>query len=206
MSLYDELGVAKDASKADIKRAYRKRARETHPDKPGGDKEAFQKVSLAYALLTDDGRRADYDATGNTRVNNRQAQQMEFIAGMVLSLIDQMPEEDIDSENLIEHVRINLRQGLTRGQQSIKDIQRAIAKRERAKARVIKKSGENLIAAMIAGDINARQQRIEALRDEIQAGHEMLAMLEDYHYQMEILISGAGAFFPFAGFTSSTSL
>ena len=57
MTLYDDLGVRKDATPDEIKRAYRKRARDTHPDKPGGDKEHFQKVAKAYALLSDDTRR-----------------------------------------------------------------------------------------------------------------------------------------------------
>lgn len=49
---YRELGVEKDASADDIKRAYRKRARETHPDH-GGNAEAFARVSTAMTVLGD---------------------------------------------------------------------------------------------------------------------------------------------------------
>ena len=58
---YSVLGVGKDASSDDIKNAYRKLAREHHPDK-GGDKERFQEIQKAYETLSDPQRRSEYDS------------------------------------------------------------------------------------------------------------------------------------------------
>ncbi|MDT5036410.1 MAG: molecular chaperone DnaJ [Micromonosporaceae bacterium] len=61
---YAVLGVAKSASADDIKKAYRKLAREQHPDHNPGDKSAearFKDVSEAYGVLSDEGKRKEYD-------------------------------------------------------------------------------------------------------------------------------------------------
>lgn len=65
---YEILGVSKNASKADIKKAYRKKAIEYHPDKNPGDKAAeenFKKAAEAYEVLSDDNKRAKYDQFGH---------------------------------------------------------------------------------------------------------------------------------------------
>lgn len=57
--LYDVLGVKKDASEAEIKRAYRKLAAKYHPDvnhEPGAE-EKFKKINEAYETLSDDQKR-----------------------------------------------------------------------------------------------------------------------------------------------------
>src|SRR3954452_21110396 len=61
---YAALGVAKDADAATIKKAYRKLARDLHPDKNPGDAESearFKEVSEAYDVLSDTKKRQEYD-------------------------------------------------------------------------------------------------------------------------------------------------
>src|SRR6478609_2490384 len=61
---YKALGVTKDASAQDIKKTYRKLARELHPDKNPGDSSAearFKEVSEAYDVLSDSAKRKEYD-------------------------------------------------------------------------------------------------------------------------------------------------
>jgi DnaJ-class molecular chaperone len=74
--LYSTLGVKRDASEADIKKAYRKLAKELHPDRNKDNPTAtarFSKVTQAYDILTDKDKRARYDRgeldeDGNPRV------------------------------------------------------------------------------------------------------------------------------------------
>lgn len=64
-TLYETLGVARDATPEEIKAAYRKAAMRSHPDREGGSKEAFQAVQRAGEILLDEAKRAHYDATGD---------------------------------------------------------------------------------------------------------------------------------------------
>ncbi len=64
---YEVLGVARNASESDIKKAYRKLARHYHPDRNPGDKQAearFKEVQEAYDVLNDKAKRAQYDRFG----------------------------------------------------------------------------------------------------------------------------------------------
>lgn len=61
---YEILGVQKTASKDDIKKAFRTLAHKYHPDKKGGDEAKFKEVNEAYTVLSDDKKRAEYDAYG----------------------------------------------------------------------------------------------------------------------------------------------
>lgn len=66
---YDVLGVPRNASQKDIKKAYYQLAKKYHPDTNKGDPEAqkkFQEVSEAYEVLSDEGKRQQYDSWGST--------------------------------------------------------------------------------------------------------------------------------------------
>jgi molecular chaperone DnaJ len=69
---YEVLGVAKSASADDIKKAYRKKALEFHPDRNPGDKaaeEKFKEAAEAYDVLSDQDKRARYDRYGHAGVD-----------------------------------------------------------------------------------------------------------------------------------------
>ncbi len=65
--LYEILGVSRNATKSEIKAAYRKKARECHPDVAKDDPESerkFKELTFAYEILSDDVKRRDYDMWG----------------------------------------------------------------------------------------------------------------------------------------------
>jgi curved DNA-binding protein len=75
---YQILGVKKDASKEEIKKAYRKLAMKYHPDHAKGDKaaeEKFKKISEAYAVLSDNEKRKEYDTFGAEGFRQRFSQE-----------------------------------------------------------------------------------------------------------------------------------
>jgi molecular chaperone DnaJ len=70
---YEVLGVSKDTPKAEIKKAYRKLALKYHPDrnKSADAEEKFKEISEAYAVLSDDEKRSQYDQFGHAGINGK---------------------------------------------------------------------------------------------------------------------------------------
>ncbi|MHB1868673.1 MAG: molecular chaperone DnaJ [Nitrososphaerales archaeon] len=70
---YEVLGVPKDATKDQLKTAYRKLAMQYHPDrnKAAGAEDRFKEISEAYAVLSDDAKRAQYDRFGHEGIQGR---------------------------------------------------------------------------------------------------------------------------------------
>lgn len=79
-SHYETLGIKADASPEEIKRAYRKRATKEHPDKATGNHDAMSALAIAYGVLSDPERRANYDETGRDQLPRTE----EHIASMVM--------------------------------------------------------------------------------------------------------------------------
>ena len=78
MDYYETLGVDRKADQPAIKKAYRKLALKYHPDKTKGDKtaeEKFKQVSEAYAVLSDQEKRQQYDTYGAEGFQQRYSQE-----------------------------------------------------------------------------------------------------------------------------------
>lgn len=104
---YSTLGVDKNATPEDIKKAYRKLANIHHPDKETGDEAKFKEVKEAYEVLSDPIKKGQYDRTGSA--NNSPNQNYSDINDIHDALKAQM-EEFINRqrENMIQNIGIQI--------------------------------------------------------------------------------------------------
>lgn len=106
---YDTLGVTRDASPDEIKKAFRKLARKHHPDMNSESDVSMSDINVAYEVLSDPQRRANYDATGDDSVTQLQA----FAKGMVIAKIGQwMENEQLEHMDAMAYVREALKKDL----------------------------------------------------------------------------------------------
>lgn len=103
MDYYNILGINKNASQEEIKKAFRKKSMETHPDR-GGNEEEFRKVSEAYDILSDNDKRSEYDRFGTVEDGKKRFQSHGFSMDDIFSQFS-----DIFGGN--RHQDYNIRKG-----------------------------------------------------------------------------------------------
>lgn len=191
MSLYEDLGVPPDATDAEIKRAYRKRAQRVHPDKPGGSNEEFQGLKHAYETLSDRSRRDRYDQTGSSDSIDINLAAQNRVISLLFSAIDAIELDELERVNLIDVLRKRIINDRETDQKAIATIHSRIAKRERILKRIRRKMKDgktNILVRALQKDIDERRRRIEIGKEAL-AGHEAaLKFLDEYCYDADLVL------------------
>lgn len=108
MDYYEILGVKKDSSPSEIKKAYRKLALKYHPDKNNGGKEAeakFKEINEAYAVLSDPDKKKQYDLYGSANFHQRYSKE-DIFRGFDLN--DILRQFGFDATGQSAHFRSNM--------------------------------------------------------------------------------------------------
>lgn len=184
--LYEELGVARDASEKQIRQAYRRRAKKEHPD-TGGSPEAFERLQLAHLVLTDQKRRADYDRTGECdepAPDQSESDALSLIAGAVMRVLD------ADFDPLACDLRAKMAERIgasmehVRGQ--LEDVPRVKARAEKIIGRFKKRSpGEPIIDSMLRGFADQLGKTEAPMRESLRAHERALEILKDYDFKAD---------------------
>lgn len=168
---YQVLGVERTAPKEKIRRAYRRRAQQHHPDR-GGDPARMAEINQAYALLTDDSARERFDRTGEAGV----AQSLEAQArAAAFSAMNQIIEEAPDQVNPIEALRQAL--GNARNQAKVQ-ASTCRGRRNRLEKRLKRMRDGGFFAGLFAEKIGALERAIAGAEDKVavcQAALELVA-------------------------------
>lgn len=179
-SLYTILDVEQDASPEDIKKAYRKKAQQLHPDKENGDEELFKQVKAAYEVLSDELKRKHYDETGELVQEFEDSPVIQALIEIVLKLASQL---DIVHTDLISVCRVNVQATQKQHQQNKENIlQTANRFRDAADRIKVAEGQENILKQALlseAENLDAQAKQVQVLLD---IGDRILKMLENYSY------------------------
>lgn len=177
---YSTLGVSPSADTAEIKRAYKKRVKEAHPD-AGGTAEEFSNVGKAYRLLTDQTTRDRYDKTGTTeeQADNKTANAINSLGARFVAALG-MP--DIDTVDVVRRVRNSIEHDINELAGMINKQKTEIQKIERVKKRIVKKGKtlHDFVSAAYDDLIRDGRKKILNAEDEIATFKIAMDLLKDY--------------------------
>lgn len=179
---YEILEVNADATDEEIKKAYRKKAQESHPDK-GGDTELFQEISKAYSILSNAEKRDHFDATGEEKQNNIEG---EVIGSLVQIVMSTIQNYDPKYNNLITIAQGMVEQQQARHIASKDAFTNQLERLKDASSRISVTEGkENLLSSAILSHIKDVEAQIAEIEKVILIGERILVMIKDYSYKNE---------------------
>lgn len=182
-ALYETLGVAKDATKEAIKRAFRSKAKAAHPD-TGGSAEKFHAIELAHRVLTDDERRAEYDRTGT--VDEQPNRQEDAALSIIAAFVDRfLSDENFRTKDMIGQFRRDVQQEITQAKGSIKEADAFIARCLNAQTRLKGNAGAELIKKMIANKIRQAEDAKRMLDEQVKIRERALEVVADASFDFD---------------------
>lgn len=185
MGLYDDLGINSDASLSDVKKAHRRRAKETHPDREGGNRDSFDKVQRAYLVLSDPKRRDSYDRTGEVDdmpADTDQAEAMMVLAAKFGAIVSD-PNNDPRYTQLARIMKMMVQEDMRAARAAGAEGAKAKARLEQFGKRLTSKEGQpNHLAGTIANMVAGHQQAITQVERHIRIFEIALALADHYSY------------------------
>ena len=188
IDLYRVLGVRRGASSEDIRRAYRRRAKVSHPDS-GGSAGAFGELATAHAVLSDPDRRQRYDDTGQIelpRPNTLDACAIEVIAQKLGLIIH--AEQDLMALDIGSLIDGAIREDMAQRQSNIASQTHAIERAARLRARIKRKANDkdNMLAKVLDWHEASIRDQIKKNEAAVASMQRALEILVDYSFADEL--------------------
>ena len=182
---YETLGVEPTASQDEIKRAYRKRARETHPDH-GGDTAKAAQVNGAYLVLSDPAKREKYDRTGQDEAPSDTLGQAIAVAMGAFDKAIAQAGERFQLANLIEEAKRYLDHDRQQGETATASLRHAVKRTGKILRRLkFKGTGQNFMARQLEEAIRRQEADIAGNEHRLAIIARARLMLDDYDYLMD---------------------
>jgi curved DNA-binding protein CbpA len=181
---YQILGVGRDADDAAIRAAFRRLAKESHPDS-GGDADAFVLAQKAQDLLLDPLRRKVFDATGYDPelADARDIQGLMLIEKLVNDIV--LDEREPGTFNPLEKMRATLNGDIRKARFHMREMEGHGARVRRHLSRLGRGPGTDVLGYMLRARIEAIAKAAQETARQIEASERALEMLGAYSYEMD---------------------
>jgi curved DNA-binding protein CbpA len=184
IDLYQLLGLKRAATRDEVRKAYRRKAKSSHPDS-GGSEEAFNALTAAHDILADARRRERYDSTGEieqARPDNFDGSAIEVIAqklGMIIHA-----EQDLTSLDIGAVIEQAIREDIALRKSSIANQRRAVERAAALRARVKRKASnaDNMLARVLDWHESSAQDHAKKNEEAVRAMERALEILEGYSF------------------------
>jgi hypothetical protein len=192
MSLYETLDLDQTPppSTGEIKRAYKKKAKETHPDK-GGTAEKFEKVSRAYLVLSDPIRRARYDETGDIPEQSPVDAPLNLLVQFFITVVTMYANgqgPDPCAVNLIKIAREQFKKEILEAENHQVKLRKQIKLWQNVEKRFARPAAENkpdVLKLSLAGQVPPLEQQLRLMDDQIAMRKDALKLLDDYTFAFD---------------------
>ena len=192
--LYRILGIGRGAARDEIHKAYRRKAKSSHPDS-GGSVGAFGELATAYAVLSNPRSRERYDHTGEVeppRPDNFDASAFEVIAqklGLILHAEHELTNMDVGA--VIEGA---IREDMTQRRASIASQRRAIDRARRLRSRIKRKANgqDNMLVRVLDWHESSTRIQIDKNEAAVASMERALEILKDYSFTEDLAAVAVG--------------
>lgn len=177
MSLYQDLGVDENASQEEIKKAYRSEAQKSHPDREGGNKEKFNKIALAYSVLSDPKRRRDYDKDGTTEKKRGPDQKAEQVIYMWLN---EILDKEVLTSDIVGEIKTRISSGREKLIKNKDRLDRSLEKYSSLVGRVSGGTEENIFDNAVKKKISDCKLQLGDIKENLDISDRMYELIEGY--------------------------
>lgn len=182
-NLYDTLGVDMSASSDEIKAAYRSKAKETHPDKNGGNKDKMVALSHAYSVLGNESKRKRYDETGEDKEIGFDVKFGQLCQDVFIKMIER--EEDVDGTDFIEGFLGVLDNIISENKKQLGLTKRKVVKMERVIGRLSVKQGDNKIGTIVKHNLHNFKMEVKMIEENIDFFVKAQEVIGHHEYRFE---------------------
>ncbi|MCF3639871.1 J domain-containing protein [Rhizobium sp. TRM95111] len=180
---YEMLGIGRDADDGTVRAAYRRAAKEAHPDS-GGDAGRFARLQAAYDLLKDPVRRKVFDDTGY----DPQLADPKDLKGLMLleTLVNDviLDEREPGSFDPLAAMRRKLSDDIVKSRFHILELERHRNRVRQHIDRLGRRPGTDFLGSMLRARSASIADAIRAAEGQIQATEQAYQMLEGYSYEL----------------------